>query len=48
MTEAPTTWLQNLGIAIEVACPTLALITVTLRLYIRIDTRTLGWGTSHS
>ncbi|KAI3547251.1 integral membrane protein [Colletotrichum filicis] len=43
MTEAPTSWLQNLGIAIEVACPTLALIAISLRLYIRIDTKTLGW-----
>ncbi|KAK7434770.1 integral membrane protein [Colletotrichum acutatum] len=44
MTEAPTSWLQDLGIAIEVACPTLALITISLRLYIRNDTKTLGWG----
>ncbi|KXH50132.1 integral membrane protein [Colletotrichum simmondsii] len=44
MMEAPTSWLQNLGIAIEVACPTLALIAISLRLYIRIDTKTLGWG----
>ncbi|KAK1542027.1 integral membrane protein [Colletotrichum paranaense] len=43
MTEAPTSWLQNLGIAIEVACPTLALIAISLRLYIRIDTKTFGW-----
>lgn len=40
----PTSWLQNLGIAIEVVCPVLALIVVGLRTYIRIDTKSFGWG----
>ncbi|KAI1652289.1 uncharacterized protein F4817DRAFT_355643 [Daldinia loculata] len=39
----PTSWLQNLGIAIEVVCPVLALIVVGLRTYIRIDTKSFGW-----
>ncbi|KAI1802340.1 hypothetical protein F4811DRAFT_563320 [Daldinia bambusicola] len=39
----PTSWLQNLGIAIEVVCPTLALIVVCLRTYIRLDTKGFGW-----
>ncbi|KAF6799525.1 integral membrane protein [Colletotrichum sojae] len=43
MAEAPTSWLQNLGIAIEIVLPSLALIVVILRLYIRIDTKSLGW-----
>ncbi|KAK1638526.1 integral membrane protein [Colletotrichum phormii] len=43
MTGPPTSWLQNLGFAIEIACPTLALITTISRLYIRVDTKTLGW-----
>ncbi|KXH67049.1 hypothetical protein CSAL01_06494 [Colletotrichum salicis] len=44
MTGPPTSWLQNLGMAIEIACPTLALITTISRLYIRVDTKTLGWA----
>ncbi|KAI1759607.1 hypothetical protein GGR53DRAFT_513037 [Hypoxylon sp. FL1150] len=39
----PTSWLQNLGLAIEVVFPTLALIVVLLRCYIRIDTKCFGW-----
>ncbi|KAI2467488.1 hypothetical protein F4781DRAFT_402110 [Annulohypoxylon bovei var. microspora] len=39
----PTSWLQNLGIAIEVVCPALALIVVVLRTYIRFDTKSFGW-----
>ncbi|KAI1473792.1 hypothetical protein F4774DRAFT_422937 [Daldinia eschscholtzii] len=39
----PTSWLQNLGIAIEVVCPALALIVVGLRAYIRLDTKSFGW-----
>ncbi|KAL7624628.1 hypothetical protein AAE478_006197 [Parahypoxylon ruwenzoriense] len=39
----PTSWLQNLGIAIEVACPALALLAVILRTYIRLDTKSFGW-----
>ncbi|KAI1457893.1 hypothetical protein F4805DRAFT_426805 [Annulohypoxylon moriforme] len=39
----PTSWLQNLGIAIEVVCPALALIVVILRTYIRLDTKSFGW-----
>ncbi|KAI5864004.1 hypothetical protein GGS23DRAFT_478008 [Durotheca rogersii] len=39
----PTSWLQDLGIAIEVVCPALALIVVLLRVYIRIDTKSFGW-----
>ncbi|KAI1091198.1 hypothetical protein F5B19DRAFT_288138 [Rostrohypoxylon terebratum] len=39
----PTSWLQNLGIAIEVVCPALALIVVVLRTYIRLDTKSFGW-----
>ncbi|KAI1780731.1 hypothetical protein F4818DRAFT_396618 [Hypoxylon cercidicola] len=42
----PTSWLQNLGIAIEVVCPALAFIVVVLRSYIRIDTKTFGWDDS--
>ncbi|KAK1572866.1 uncharacterized protein LY79DRAFT_653338 [Colletotrichum navitas] len=43
MAEGPTSWLQNLGIAIEVFCPVFALVVVILRLYIRFDTKNLGW-----
>ncbi|OTA53344.1 hypothetical protein K449DRAFT_305979, partial [Hypoxylon sp. EC38] len=39
----PTSWLQNLGIAIEVVCPALALLVVVLRTYIRLDTKMFGW-----
>ncbi|KAI1099485.1 hypothetical protein F4804DRAFT_321799 [Jackrogersella minutella] len=39
----PTSWLQNLGIAIEVVCPALALTVVILRTYIRLDTKSFGW-----
>ncbi|KAI0385555.1 hypothetical protein F5Y04DRAFT_246140 [Hypomontagnella monticulosa] len=39
----PTSWLQNLGIAIEIVCPALALIVVVLRTYIRLDTKSFGW-----
>ncbi|KAK1979595.1 integral membrane protein [Colletotrichum cereale] len=42
MTGEPTSWLQNLGVAIEVFCPALALVVVALRLYIRFDTKNLG------
>ncbi|KAI0843629.1 hypothetical protein F5Y06DRAFT_255411 [Hypoxylon sp. FL0890] len=40
----PTSWLQNLGIAIEVVCPALALLVVSLRTYTRVKTKTFGWG----
>ncbi|TEA17701.1 hypothetical protein C8034_v010031 [Colletotrichum sidae] len=43
MAKEPISWLQNLGIAIEIFCPALALIVTSLRLYIRIDTKNLGW-----
>jgi hypothetical protein len=46
MTTQPTSWLQNLGIAIEILCPVLALIVVSLRLYIRIKLENFGWGMS--
>ena len=39
-----TSWLQKLGIAIEVIAPGLALITVIGRLYIRTKMKNLGWG----
>ncbi|RYP33831.1 hypothetical protein DL767_004561 [Monosporascus sp. MG133] len=39
----PTSWLQNLGIAIEIICPTLALLITLLRVYIRLDTKAFGW-----
>lgn len=41
----PHSWLQNLGIAIEVICPALALIVTILRIYIRVSTKSFGWGT---
>jgi len=44
MPAQPTSWLQNLGIAIEVVCPALALIFTTLRIYIRSKSKNLGWG----
>lgn len=40
----PHSWLQNLGIAIEVVCPSLALIVTLLRIYIRVNTKAFGWG----
>lgn len=40
----PHSWLQNLGIAIEVICPSLALIVTLLRIYIRVNTKAFGWG----
>ncbi|KAK1966038.1 integral membrane protein [Colletotrichum sublineola] len=43
MAGEPTSWLQNLGIAIQVFCPALTLVVVLLRLYIRFDTKNLGW-----
>jgi hypothetical protein len=46
MATQPTSWLQNLGIAIEIICPGLALIFVGLRLYIRIKLDNFGWGMS--
>jgi hypothetical protein len=46
MTIQPTSWLQNLGIAIEVICPALSLIVVGLRVYIRLKTANFGWGKS--
>ncbi|KAI1139887.1 hypothetical protein F5Y05DRAFT_380366 [Hypoxylon sp. FL0543] len=39
----PTSWLQNLGIAIEVVCPALALLVVALRTYVRLESKTFGW-----
>jgi len=44
MSPNPTSWLQNLGIAIEVICPALALLVVLLRIYIRVKTKNFGWG----
>ncbi|KAI0011537.1 hypothetical protein F4779DRAFT_573135 [Xylariaceae sp. FL0662B] len=38
----PTSWLQNLGIAIEVVCPALALLVTITRVYVRVDTRSFG------
>ncbi|KAK2048332.1 integral membrane protein [Colletotrichum somersetense] len=43
MAGEPTSWLQNLAIAIEVLCPVLALVVVVLRLYIRFDIKSHGW-----
>ncbi|KAK2033711.1 integral membrane protein [Colletotrichum zoysiae] len=43
MAGEPTSWLQNLAIAIEVLCPVLAFVVVVLRLYIRFDIKSLGW-----
>ncbi|EFQ32649.1 uncharacterized protein GLRG_07663 [Colletotrichum graminicola M1.001] len=43
MAGEPKSWLQDLGIAIEVFCPVFALVVVILRLYIRFDTKSLGW-----
>lgn len=40
----PTSWLQNLGIAIEIIGPSLALIVTILRIYTRVNTKTFGWG----
>ena len=40
----PTSWLQNLGIAIEIIGPALALIVTLLRIYIRVSTKAFGWG----
>lgn len=37
-------WLQDFGIALEVIFPALAFIVVILRAYIRIDTKSFGWG----
>ncbi|KAI1080021.1 hypothetical protein F5B20DRAFT_580813 [Whalleya microplaca] len=39
----PTSWLQNLGIAIEVVCPAFALLITITRIYIRVETRSFGW-----
>lgn len=43
----PSSWLQNLGIAIEIVSPALALIIIFLRLYSRLKTRNFGWGMSN-
>lgn len=40
----PHDWLQNLGIAIEIVCPALALIVTILRVYTRIKIKNYGWG----
>lgn len=43
--EPKTLWLQNLAIAIEVLLLVFALVACSLRAYIRIRTKNLGWGT---
>ncbi|ORY64945.1 uncharacterized protein BCR38DRAFT_473941 [Pseudomassariella vexata] len=43
MTAQPRSWLQDLGIAIEVFFPALALLVVALRVYSRLNTKTFGW-----
>ena len=45
-TDVPdrSSWLQKLGIAIEVICPTLALIVVVLRVHVRRTMMNFGWG----
>jgi len=39
-----SSWLQNLGIAIEVIFPVLALSVVTMRVYARTNYSSFGWG----
>jgi hypothetical protein len=39
-----TSWLQTLGIVIEVVCPVFALVFVCLRVYTRRLMHTIGWG----
>ena len=39
----PHTWLQDFAIAIEVVLPVLALVVCSLRCYIRVSTKNLGW-----
>jgi hypothetical protein len=43
--EPKELWLQNLAIAIEIIFPAIALIVCILRGYIRIVSRSIGWGT---
>lgn len=40
----PSSWLQDLNIAIEAAFPALAFIFVALRVFVRGRLRTFGWG----
>lgn len=46
MVNKPTSSLQNLGIAIEIACPALAFICVCIRIYYRLLKGNHGWGMS--
>jgi hypothetical protein len=40
----PHSWLQDLAIAIEIVLPLLACVVIGLRCYIRVSTKTIGWG----
>ncbi|KAK1994115.1 integral membrane protein [Colletotrichum falcatum] len=44
MAGQATSWLQDVGLAIEVFCPVLALVIIALRLYVRFGTKNLGWA----
>ncbi|OIW26890.1 hypothetical protein CONLIGDRAFT_672360 [Coniochaeta ligniaria NRRL 30616] len=39
----PHSWLQDFAIAIEVVLPVLALVVCSLRCYIRVSTKNIGW-----
>ncbi|KAK2604294.1 hypothetical protein N8I77_007237 [Diaporthe amygdali] len=43
ISDIPTSSLQKTGIALEVLFPLLSLITVSMRVYARLVTRTFGW-----
>lgn len=40
----PSDWLQDLNIAITAMGPPLALVFVSLRIFVRAQLRTFGWG----
>lgn len=45
-TMEPTSWLQDLNIAVEVICPVFAFLFVLLRIFVRAQMGTFGWGQS--
>lgn len=42
--DLPTSGLQTTGLALEVLFPSIALMTVCLRVYVRLVVKNWGWG----
>lgn len=43
-TNPPSSLLQDLNIAITAVAPILAMVAVSLRIFVRAQLRTMGWG----